>query len=333
MRIDRVVTLGLRALGKRDDRFQSSAGEAWPSVCLRGLNGSGKTTYLEALAQLWLWFRRCTKHRSWIEPSPHPLLAESPLFAARFCGLPGPRRKAWLVWGRGKALDSFLAEEEKDQVFAWPGTPSWDPDFLEWWDGAFTRAEMGGQDLPNVVCIEAENKWIPSLKQDQLFQEASAPILPPVARYVPQAKGANHLEGLLGTLKLVDEQRFARLQEWITELFPGLSLVGFNEARRPIFRLTSSPRTLTVDLLSAGERSVLINLVMVVRWLGPGGILLLDEPELHQHPSLMRGSVAVLERLVTEHGGQMFVASHAAEVWDHFLPRGTLVDLEGRDAR
>jgi predicted ATPase len=83
----------------------------------------------------------------------------------------------------------------------------------------------------------------------------------------------------------------------------------------------------TVDKLSAGERSVMINLTMVLRWLGPGGIVLLDEPELHQHSSLMRGNIAVLEAVVQDGGGQLIAASHADEVWQHFRARERIVDL------
>jgi predicted ATP-dependent endonuclease of OLD family len=62
----------------------------------------------------------------------------------------------------------------------------------------------------------------------------------------------------------------------------------------------------------------------------PGGIVLLDEPELHQHLSLMRGNFAVTDVLVTSppFDGQLFVVSHAPEVWDHFRRTEAFLDLE-----
>ena len=45
----------------------------------------------------------------------------------------------------------------------------------------------------------------------------------------------------------------------------------------------------------------------------------------------MRGSLAALEELVVDHlGGQLIVASHAPEVWDHFRAQRAWVDLPGR---
>jgi predicted ATPase len=69
----------------------------------------------------------------------------------------------------------------------------------------------------------------------------------------------------------------------------------------------------------------------VLRFGSPGCVVLLDEPELHQHRSLMRGGLAALERLVVERlSGQLIVASHAPEVWDHLRGRRAWEDLEGR---
>ena len=61
MKIRRVVIHGLKALAARDDTFGlEPGGTLASSVCLRGLNGSGKTTYLEAISSLWLRFRAWT---------------------------------------------------------------------------------------------------------------------------------------------------------------------------------------------------------------------------------------------------------------------------------
>ncbi len=79
------------------------------------------------------------------------------------------------------------------------------------------------------------------------------------------------------------------------------------------------------------EQALLITLVTVHRFSSPGGVVLLDEPELHQHLSLMRGSLATLEHLVVRlRGVQLIVASHAPEVWAHFRGAGALVELKGR---
>jgi len=336
MRIDRVIVQGLRALEHRDDRLATDD-RPWPAACLRGLNGSGKTTWLEAIAQIWIWFRRCMKRRAWVEPS-SDLLGEAELVAVHFCGLPAPTdrpelRDLWIVWGRGAALADFIAAEQPFGLTLHLGQPTWDVPLLEWWDTAYSKAELGHGKMPNIVWIEAENKWIPELKGEELTRPAESRPFEAVPRYLPLARGASHLEGILSTLKLVYEDRYAALQQWIAELFPGLTLHDFEEAtRRPRFRLTSTGTLLTVDRLSAGERSALINLAMVLRWLGPGGIVLLDEPELHQHLSLMGGSIAVLEEVVTRGGGQLIVASHAPEVWHHFRGRGALIELDGRAA-
>ncbi len=80
---------------------------------------------------------------------------------------------------------------------------------------------------------------------------------------------------------------------------------------------------------SAGERAALISLFTVARWMAPGGVVLIDEPELHQHLSMMRANLAVLEQFVTvERKGQLIVASHAPEVWDHFRWPRLILDLD-----
>lgn len=67
---------------------------------------------------------------------------------------------------------------------------------------------------------------------------------------------------------------------------------------------------------------------MILRWLGPGGIVLLDEPELHLHISLMRGTLSVIDAMISEEfNGQLMVASHAPEVWSYFRQSESLVDL------
>jgi hypothetical protein len=101
------------------------------------------------------------------------------------------------------------------------------------------------------------------------------------------------------------------------------------KTRRPLVELKSGAEV-TFEHLSAGERAALIALFTVARWMTPGGVVLIDEPELHQHVSLMRSNLAVLEHFVIEKmNGQLIVASHAPEVWDHFrTTKKRIIDLD-----
>ena len=185
---------------------------------------------------------------------------------------------------------------------------------------------------PNFVWIEAENKYVPEPRRSQLLTPRPAPSYVPVARYLPTSPDHSHLEPQLRTLFLARRERWELLSRALSELRPGLTLLDrFDDATQRPLLILATGEILTVDRLSAGERSLLINLATILRWLGPGGIVLLDEPELHQHLSLMRGSLAVIDALVTtgEFHGQLFVASHAPEVWDHFRRPGVIIDLGG----
>lgn len=335
MKIERVIIRDLRALKSRDDTFVGPDG-VFTAVCLRGLNGCGKTTYLEALAQLWQWFRVCAAQRKHLAPPPKSLLAAGGLVAALFSDLPGPRPKMWIACGRPDLLRAYTAEWAETLITAEGDHLTWDDETMTWWDKAFARADLGEEAVPNLVFIEAENKFVPEFQRRRNGVSRSGPAFATVARHNPTAAGSDHLEGVMRTLFLARPERWKILVKSFGRLRPGITLLDrFDEVgQRPLFALKDGT-VLTFDLLSAGERSVLINLCMVLRWLGPGGIVLVDEPELHQHLSLMRGSIAMTGALIEQElHGQLLVASHAPEVWDHFRMTSALIDLDpvGKDS-
>jgi hypothetical protein len=243
----------------------------------------------------------------------------------------------WIAFGPIADL-RLLLKDQPDSPYSFNEDEIvWDPKVLEYWDEAFTKAEGGFESQqhfpPNIVCIGAENKHVPETRDDELTSPGISRSFYPVARYMPTGRGPSHLEGLMRTLFLARRERWDLLARYVKELRPGLTLLDrFDEAtQRPLFQL-STGEILRLDRLSAGERSLLINLCMILRWLGPGGIVLLDEPELHQHLSLMRSSLSVIDQMIDEDfAGQLLVASHAPEVWDYFHRTGSIVDLD-RDA-
>jgi len=333
VKIERIIIRKLRALRERDDLLVGPSGHVFSAACLRGLNGSGKTSYLEAIAELWQWFRRCTKQRAYAKPE-SKLLPDAELVAVLFVDLPGPKPRMWLAFGGADAVSTLPPGLENPYTIK-GSRVLWDQAVLDFWGTTFEQAETGySQDKrpPNMVFIEAENKWVPPVRKGDLLSRHPTPAFVVVARYLPLARGQSHLEGLLRTLFLARRERWDILAKCLAQLRRGFAqLDGFEDDQRPRFLLPSGTR-ITVDKLSAGERSLLINLCMLLRWLSEGGIVLLDEPELHQHLSLMRGSLAVLHALIEdEFHGQLLVASHAPEVWDHFRSSRAFVDLEGAD--
>jgi ABC-type molybdenum transport system ATPase subunit/photorepair protein PhrA len=134
---------------------------------------------------------------------------------------------------------------------------------------------------------------------------------------------------------LVNRERFVKIADQLHHIWPHLKLLDTPDRRtlRPRFQLDDGKIVLLEDL-SAGERAALIAFFTIARWLTPGGVVLLDEPELHQHLSMMRTNLAVIEDFVVRQmGGQLIIASHAPEVWDRFHAVRLLIDLNDRSPK
>jgi predicted ATPase len=59
-------------------------------------------------------------------------------------------------------------------------------------------------------------------------------------------------------------------------------------------------------------------ITFITRWLRPGGIVLIDEPDLHIHVSWVSALVSLLSRMVAEQDGQLIIASHESSLWRRF---------------
>ena len=81
-----------------------------------------------------------------------------------------------------------------------------------------------------------------------------------------------------------------------------------------------------IEELSSGEKQIILMLVTVVRRLEEGGIVMIDEPDLHLHVSLVNAFVSHLRKMISEKKGQLILASHAPELWRMFN-EGELVRL------
>lgn len=96
-----------------------------------------------------------------------------------------------------------------------------------------------------------------------------------------------------------------------------------------VVRLQSGP-THDVRALSTGEKRMLELCYLACVQLKPGGVLLMDEPDIHLHPSQMLGLITTLENAVLEKGGQVLLASHHPDIWNRYDLLGKVIAMEGR---
>lgn len=347
MKIDRVVWRGLKALESRDDLLKDDiAAPPADSVCLRGLNGSGKTTYLETIAKLWGNFRNWSQHGGYGggRLSPQNLLTYARLAAIHVIELPGPAPSLWLVVGEEDLWESVphrgsdpaagvLKTNRKGGRY---NLLEHDSALYRFWDINATKLEQVGVRgnatlLPNMVMIGAEDRLIAPLQgRANLFELAPEASFRFLTRYEPVATKAGHLENSMAALLAVAPDRFAEIAKDLNRVLPNIQLLNRADPqkRRPLVKLACG-KEVTLEHLSAGERAALIALFTMSRWMTRGGVVLIDEPELHQHLSLIRSNLSVIEQFVVERmEGQLIVASHAPEVWDHFRVRRPILDLD-----
>ncbi len=181
-----------------------------------------------------------------------------------------------------------------------------------------------------MVFIGAEDRYIQRLSGHDLFELAPEGAFKFFARYAPSKEKEGHIENSMAALLAVDPERFNQIADELHRVLPGLRLLNraHPTTRRPLVQLKSGVEV-TLESLSAGELAAIIALFTVARWMTVGGVVLIDEPELHQHISLMRSNLAVLEQYVVHQmKGQLIVASHAPEVWDHFRVNKLIVGLD-----
>ncbi|MBL0385334.1 ATP-binding protein [Tumebacillus sp. ITR2] len=139
------------------------------------------------------------------------------------------------------------------------------------------------------------------------------------------------LEAGLINLKIVDEKNYKAIIRDMNKFLINKQIdPQIHRADRNRLRVVlndSSKRWHYLDELSAGERQVLIMIYIISRWMEEGGVVLLDEPDLHLHPSLVKGLLGQLESLVSQRNGQLIITSHHPDVWDRYKAIGKRIRL------
>ncbi|MCX6032516.1 MAG: AAA family ATPase [Chloroflexi bacterium] len=348
MQIRRVILKQVRNFRDFDRSFEDGwTGRVPDALLLMGSNGSGKSTLLDAMAALWQGLADSLHGGNPLTDAVGSrLLQSADLAAMEVIGF--EQESLWIYAGRqdparefaaahanahrfGLQYHYFLSPEELrgthiSGVYTPPGLPERDSEggrkqaaiWTERLTDRLTENQLGKRaDLPNLVYLASENRLLLPLTEKFSVQPEPEEYQW-LARYEPVASRRGSLQNYLYNLKVVDEVRFNEIASQFSAFLVGKRLNGFDRRTGNLLVQVGNGESHPIEELSSGEKQVLLMLATITRWLWPGGIALVDEPDLHLHVSLARAFVSHLRRMVEEKGGQLIIASHMPELWEEF---------------
>jgi predicted ATPase len=189
---------------------------------------------------------------------------------------------------------------------------------------------VGTAPLPNVVHIPPDNRTLRPRSTD-----AGSPLLDLTAlNWCTVFNPRRSLDKLLLTVKALRPADFDTTMRLVSMALAHRSkrLGGFNEeGRLEVLGVTDfgPPFSHPVEQLSSGERQMLLLTAYAATLLRPGGILLVDEPDLHLHISMIKQMMQTLDYISNERNCQLIVASHSERVWDFFGREDEQTELDG----
>jgi hypothetical protein len=307
-------------------------------LLLQGGNGSGQTTVLDAIRLLWQFFGEWLDRGAGKAPPARHIrsfLAAADCAAVEIVGFPAGGQRLWIGMAAANAWTD-LKRQHPGAAFAGAvryGRSATDARTelpAAGWAELRARSMVGSAPLPNVVYIPPDNRTLRAPRADR---RPASPLLDLTAlNWCAVFDPARSLDKLLLTVKALRPEAFDECLRLVNLAIGhgGKRITGFNEEGRLEVEGETELGTMfrhPVEQLSSGERQMLLLTAYAVALLRPGGILIIDEPDLHIHIAMVTQLLQTLEFVVREREGQLIVASHSERVWDFFSREDERIEL------
>ena len=326
-------------------RFDEQTFELADSVVLAGPNNSGKSTLLQAIATWKMGLDRWRAQRG--AGSASRAVKRSGVSITRGDLTATPLREMNLLW-RGRRVTRTLQEGP-------PGTPrlieivlegdrksegaasgdSWEcgmefqyanPEmvYVRPW-GAKTLDNESIRDFPPQQAAELEVVHVPPLvgvqRDEPRLEKGMQDLL------VGQGQAGGILRNLLLEAAEKENGDWGALVGHVHDLFGiGLRKPVYSPAQPYILCEYDEPRGsgCPLDLANAGSGTLQVVLLLAFLYARPASVILLDEPDAHQHIVLQKQVYGLLRKVARERGGQIIVATHSEVVLDATAPERVL---------
>lgn len=347
MKIKSIHFQDVGSLGNQSISFINDwNGQLEPRVLLSGPNGCGKSTVLRTIAMLWQAFGY------WLDQSktlPKNHVARDWLqrwggCAVVFQDVKSDVSEIGLAFGDLTWCDKLIAEHADVNWFVEtvartgkPGNPSRKlalpaGSWVQKWSDERKKMILSFDktDFPNVVFLDAEERrWVLPRKNvgEHVADQPGKRWLP---KYIASEDWRDQLEASLITLKTTQLHKYHEVVKLLNSFLSGKLIesdIAPGENRLRVRLKGKRGHSHNLDELSAGEHQVLILLFLLSRWAEKGSVVLIDEPDLYLHPSLVGGMLSCLESLVADLAGQLIITSHSVDIWHRYEASGKRIEL------
>lgn len=314
--------------------FREHTFELADSVVLAGPNNAGKSTLLQAIATWKLGLDRWTARREGEKPSKAVKRPGFPITRADFT--PVPLRHINLLWHDRRVsgetsnkprLIEIIVEGDADgetwecgMEFQYTNAES---AYVRPWNAKeLSREELLG--FPPSPAAETDVVHVPPLSgiaRDEPRHDRGMQDL-----LIGQGQPGRILRNLLLEIAEKDGESWDAMAAHVRNLF-GIEVIkpSYTPAQPHILCEYREPGlTKPLDLSNAGSGTLQVLLLLAFLYARPATVILLDEPDAHQHVILQKQVYDLIRKVTRERGGQVIVATHSEVVLDSTEPTRVL---------